>query len=51
MQMEAGNHLNLHLQGSLKNQGKTRIQLVILAYFCMVIYTDVKDRQQASFSL
>lgn len=51
MQMEAGNHLNLRLQGSLKNEAKTRIQLVTFACFYMVIYTDVEDKQQASFSL
>lgn len=50
MQMEAGNHLNLHPLGSLKSQLKTRTQLV-MSWFCMALYNDVEDKRQSSFSL
>lgn len=45
--MEAGNHPILHLQGSLKNQTKSRIQLVVVvSHVCMV-----EDKWQVSCSL
>lgn len=48
MQVEAGNHLNLHPREAGK---KFRIQIATLACFCPVIYSDMVNKQQGSFSL